>query len=330
MKYIKPYKAWFILGPLCMIVEVIGEVLMPMMLAGVINAGNLGTLTVGSSIGTAGLMILIALFMMAGGIGGCYFSAKASIAFAGDIRNDLYRKIQSFSFGNIDRFSTGSLVTRVTNDVTQMQNFVAMLMRMALRAPGMMIGGLVMAIRLRSDLAVVFLISIPVLLLFVGGNILTAFPRFKNVQAKVDGLNSTVQENITNVRVVKSFVRETDEIRKFGKANGDLKNAAMRAMRIVIQMQPVTTLLMYATVIAVAWKGHTLVLGVRQLRDPDPLLADHGHVPVHDVLPGHGFREAYPRGAGGGTGPERRQREAEGPDCAGGPGGIPPRLLPVL
>ena len=260
MKYIKPYKAWFILGPLCMIVEVIGEVLMPMLLARVINAGNMGTLTVGSSIGTAGLMILIAVFMMAGGIGGCYFSSKASIAFAGDIRNDLYSKIQRFSFGNIDRFSTGSLVTRVTNDVTQMQNFVAMLMRMALRAPGMMIGGLIMAIRLRPDLATVFLISIPVLLVFVGGNILTAFPRFKNVQAKVDSLNSTVQENITNVRVVKSFVREEDEINKFGKANSELKNAAMRAMRIVIQMQPVTTLMMYITVIAVAWQGHTLVL----------------------------------------------------------------------
>ena len=261
MKYIKPYKAWFILGPLCMIVEVIGEVLMPMLLARVINAGNLGTLTVGSSIGTAGLMILIAVFMMAGGIGGCYFSSKASIAFAGDIRNDLYSKIQRFSFGNIDRFSTGSLVTRVTNDVTQMQNFVAMLMRMALRAPGMMIGGLIMAIRLRPDLATIFWVSIPALLLFVGGNILTAFPRFKEVQAKVDGLNSTVQENITNVRVVKSFVREEDEIKKFGKANSDLKNAAMRAMRIVIQMQPVTTLIMYITVIAVAWQGHKLVLG---------------------------------------------------------------------
>ncbi len=261
MKYIKPYKAWFILGPLCMIVEVIGEVLMPMLLAGVINAGNMGTLTVGSSIGTAGLMILIALFMMGGGIGGCYFSSKASIAFAGDIRNDLYHKIQGFSFGNIDRFSTGSLVTRVTNDVTQMQNFVAMLMRMALRAPGMMIGGLIMAIRLRSDLAMVFLISIPVLLVFVGSNILTAFPRFKNVQARVDGLNSTVQENITNVRVVKSFVREKDEIRKFNKANGDLKSAQLSAMRIVIQMQPVTTLIMYLTVIGVAWQGHTLVLG---------------------------------------------------------------------
>ena len=260
-KYIKPYKAWFILGPLCMIVEVIGEVLMPMLLAGVINAGNAGTLTVGSSIGTAGLMILTALFMMAGGIGGAYFSSKASIAFAGDIRNDLYRKIQSFSFGNIDRFSTGSLVTRVTNDVTQMQNFVAMVMRMALRAPGMMIGGLIMAIRLRSDLAMTFLISIPVLLVFVGSNILTAFPRFKNVQSKVDGLNSTVQENITNVRVVKSFVREEDENKKFHKANGDLKNAQLRAMRIVIQMQPVTTLIMYITVIAVAWQGHTLVLG---------------------------------------------------------------------
>ena len=261
MKYIKPYKAWFILGPLCMIVEVIGEVILPMLLACVINAGNMGTLTVGSSIGTAGLMILIAIFMMAGGIGGCYFSSKASIAFAGDIRNDLYRKIQSFSFGNIDRFSTGSLVTRVTNDVTQMQNFVAMVMRMALRAPGMMIGGLIMAIRLRPSLATVFLISIPVLLVFVGGNILTAFPRFKNVQAKVDGLNSTVQENITNVRVVKSFVREQDENVKFHKANGDLKNAQLRAMRIVIQMQPVTTLIMYITVIAVAWQGHSLVLG---------------------------------------------------------------------
>ena len=261
MKYISPYKAWFILGPLCMIVEVIGEVLMPMLLAGVINAGNAGTLTTGSSIGTSALMIVIALAMMAGGIGGCYYSAKASIAFAGDIRNDLYRRIQAFSFGNIDRFSTGSLVTRVTNDVTQMQNFVAMIMRMALRAPGMMIGGLIMAIRLKPDLATVFLVSVPLLLIVVGGIILTGFPRFKAMQEKVDGLNSTVQENITNVRVVKSFVREEHETEKFRTANGSLKNAAMRAMRVVIFMQPVTTLFMYATVIAVTWKGQGMVLG---------------------------------------------------------------------
>ena len=200
MKYIRPYKTWFILGPLCMIVEVIGEVLMPLLLASVINAGNAGTLTVGSSIGTSALLIAIALIMMAGGIGGCYYATKASIAFAGDVRNDLYRKIQGFAFGNIDRFSTGSLVTRVTNDVTQVQNFVAMVMRMALRAPGMMIGGLIMAIRLRSDLAMIFLISIPVLLLFVGSNIRVGFPRFKMMQTKIDNLNSTVQENVTITR----------------------------------------------------------------------------------------------------------------------------------
>ena len=260
MKYIRPHLAWFILGPLCMIVEVIGEVLMPKLLANVINAGNAGTLTIGSSIGTSGLMIAIALIMMAGGVGGCYYSTKASIQFAGDIRSDLYRNIQGFSFANIDRFSTGSLVTRVTNDVTQLQNFVAMIMRMALRAPGMMIGGLIMAIRLRPSLATVFFVSIPLMLIVVGGIILKGFPRFKTVQAKVDGLNSTVQENITNVRVVKSFVREERENEKFHRANGELKNAAMRAMRVVIFMQPVTTLFMYATIIAVIWFGHGIVL----------------------------------------------------------------------
>ena len=260
MKYIRPYKRWFILGPLCMIVEVIGEVLMPRLLASVINAGNAGTLTVGSSIGTSGLMILIALGMMAGGVGGCYYSAKASIAFAGDIRNDLYTKIQSFSFANIDRFSTGSLVTRVTNDVTQVQNFVAMVMRMALRAPGMMIGGLIMAVRLQPSLAVVFYISIPLLLVVVGGIIMKGFPRFNIMQTKIDSLNSTVQENITNVRVVKSFVREKDETEKFRQSNANLKEAAMRAMRVVIFMQPVTTLFMYLTVIAVIWFGHGIVL----------------------------------------------------------------------
>ena len=140
MKYIRPYKKWFIIGPLCMIVEVIGEVLMPKLLANVINAGNAGTLTVGTSIGTCLLMILIALVMMAGGVGGAYFGGKASVNFGADIRKDLYAKIQSFSFANVDKFSTGSLVTRLTNDVTQLRNFVNMLLRMALRAPGMLIG----------------------------------------------------------------------------------------------------------------------------------------------------------------------------------------------
>ena len=260
MKYVKPYWPYFVIGPLCMIVEVIGEVLMPRLLAEIINQGNAGTLTVSNSIWTCVMMIVIALVMMAGGIGGAYFGAKASVNFAADVRKDIYSKIQRFSFANIDRFSTGSLVTRVTNDVTQMQNFVNMLLRMALRSPGMLIGGLIMAISLKPSLATVFAVSIPLMFIVIGSIILMGFPRFTRMQKRVDGLNSTVQENITNVRVVKSFVREDYEESKFRGANRNLKDAGMSAMKVVIFMHPVMTFFMYATIIAVVWFGHGIVL----------------------------------------------------------------------
>ena len=132
-KYVKPYLPYFIIGPLCMIVEVIGEVVMPRLFSQVIDGANEGTLTIPGSLGIMGLMILTAVLMMAGGIGGAYFGAKASVNFATDLREDAYRHVQKFSFANIDKFSTGSLVTRLTNDVTQLQNFVNMMLRMALR-----------------------------------------------------------------------------------------------------------------------------------------------------------------------------------------------------
>ena len=143
-KYIKPYLAFFITGPVCMIVEVIGEVLMPKFLAGIINDGVIRH-DISYIILMTVLMILAALLMMAGGVGGSYFGSKASVNFGADLRRDVYEKVQEFSFANIDRFSTGSLVTRLTNDITQLQNFINMVLRMALRAPGMMIGGLIMA-----------------------------------------------------------------------------------------------------------------------------------------------------------------------------------------
>jgi len=254
-KYIKPYLPYFILGPLCMIVEVIGEVIMPKLLAVVINAGYAGALTTASSLGAMGLMILNAVVMMLGGIGGAYFATKASVNFAADLRDDIYRKIEGFAFSNIDRFSTGSLVTRLTNDVTQLQNFVAMLLRMALRAPGMMIAALIMAILLRPSLSVVFAVSIPVLGIAIGGIIVTGFKRFGRMQAKIDGLNATVQENITNVRVVKSFVREEHEKTKFSVANRELKSAGMNAIKVMIFMHPVMTLIMNITTIVVIWLG---------------------------------------------------------------------------
>ena len=243
-----------------MIVEVVGEVVMPKLLSVIINGANAGTLSVGTSLGTMGLMVLCAVLMMAGGVGGAYFGAKASVNFAADLRADVYARVQKFSFANIDKFSTGSLVTRLTNDVTQLQNFVNMLLRMALRAPGMMIAALIMAIVLKPSLSVVFAVSIPLMLLVIVGIISRGFPRFAKMQEKMDGLNSTVQENVTNVRVVKSFVREEHEIGKFAAANRALKNSGLSALRIMIFMQPVMTLFMNGTIIAVLLLGGRIVL----------------------------------------------------------------------
>ena len=329
-KYIKPYLFYFIVGPLCMIVEVIGEVLMPKFLSNILNLGtawqsvlptvqemqsmlsagqmpgaglmsNLsgyidtlgnsslsaagqtaqaafsgGSLTELSSaltevsgtyealsntgfiwqtIGLAALMVLVALLMMAGGVGGAYFGAKASVNFAADLRKDLFGKVQGYSFRSIDKFQTGSLVTRLTNDVTQMQNVVNMALRMMLRAPGMLIGALVMAILLQTKLSLVLAVVLPLMVIVVLLLIRAGFPRFSVMQEKVDKLNSAVQENVTNVRVVKSFVREDYEVKKFRKANRDLKKSGMSAMKILIFMSPVMTIFMNIATMAVLWFG---------------------------------------------------------------------------
>ena len=260
MKYVKPYLSSFILGPMGMIVEVIGEMFMPILLAAIINSGEAGTLTVGKSIGISAILTGIVLLMMSGGVAGAYFGSKASVNFAADLRKDVYAKVQKYSFANIDKFSTGSLVTRMTNDVTQLQNFVNMLLRMALRSPGMLIGGVIMAISLKPKLSIVLAVVIPLMLIVIALLIKVSFPRFTVMQKKIDKLNSTVRENVTNVRVVKSFVREDHESEKFAGDNEDLKNAGMAAVKIMIYMGPVMNLFMYAAVIAIIWFGHGIVL----------------------------------------------------------------------
>lgn len=234
--------------------------MMPWLLRGVLNAGSAGTLTVGSCICYMAAMILTALLMMAGGVGGAYFGTRASVGFSADLRLDLYKKVQSYSFANIDRFSSGSLVTRLTNDVTQLQNFINMLLRMCLRAPGMMIGALIMAVALRPDLSLVFCVSIPVLFIAILFIVRRGFPRFKVVQERIDALNSTVEESVTNVRVVKSFVREDHEEEKFRGANGALRRAGMAAYKIMIGIQPVMTICMNLTTVAVLWIGGRIVM----------------------------------------------------------------------
>ena len=258
-KYVRPYWKYFLLGPLCMIVEVVGEIVMPRLYSQILNVG-VETHDVGYIVVTCLLMILTAVLMMGGGVGGAYFGAKACVNFAADLRRDVYAKVQQFSFANIDKYSTGSLVTRLTNDITQLMNFVNMMLRMFLRAPGMLIGALIMAIAMNPELARVLAVTIPVLLVVEFLIIRTGFPRFTAMQEKIDRLNSTIQESLTNIRVVKSFVREDHEEQKFRKSNGDLKDAALRALGVVIFMMPIMMLLMNFTSMAVVWFGGKQVI----------------------------------------------------------------------
>ncbi len=258
-KYITPYLSAFVIGPLMMLTDVAGEIMLPKFMSMIINNGvadrNL------AYIGKMGaLMVLTVLFMAVGGILGAYFSAKASISFTSDMRNDLFQKVQQFSFENIDGYSTGSLVTRLTNDVQQVQNVLMMGLRMALRAPGMFLGALIMAFLMNRRLAVVILIVIPVLLTAIILILKTAFPRFGEMQRKLDRLNSGIQESLTNVRVVKSFVREDHEIEKFSRLNRDLKESSLRALRIVITTMPVMMFAMNVTTLAVVWYGGNIII----------------------------------------------------------------------
>ncbi len=264
LKYAKPYKKFFILGPLCMIVESVGEIFMPLLLRLItkrITVPVSSSDDIGYIVGIAVLMVVLALLMMAGGVGGAYFGAKASVNFAADLRSDIYRKVQTFSFANIDKFSTGSLVTRLTNDVTQLQNFINMLVRMCLRAPIMLIGALVMAISLNIKLSSALAVSVPLILVVQAVIIKIGFSRFSRMQKRIDGLNSTVQENVTNVRVVKSFVREEYEKEKFSEANTGLKKAGINAMNVMIFMHPLMMIIMYSTTLAVIYIGQNLILG---------------------------------------------------------------------
>ncbi len=260
--YILPYKSAFILGPLMMVTEVLGEILLPKFMSMIINHGV--AQKDGGYILKMGLVMAITSFLMAaGGILGAYFAAKASISFTSDLRRDLFARVQQFSFKNIDTFSTGSLVTRLTNDIQQVQNLIMMGVRMMLRAPGMFLGALVMAFWMNAELAAVILVVIPLLTAAIVWILRTAYPRFTAMQKALDTLNSGIQEVLTNVRVVKSFVREDYEEKRFADTNRELKEAGLRALKIVIATMPVMMFAMNVTTLAVVWFGGNLIIGGR-------------------------------------------------------------------
>ncbi|WP_329996066.1 ABC transporter ATP-binding protein [Clostridium sp.] len=245
-----------------MVTEVLGEILLPKFMSMIINHGV--AQKDGGYILKMGLVMAITSFLMAaGGILGAYFAAKASISFTSDLRRDLFARVQQFSFKNIDTFSTGSLVTRLTNDIQQVQNLIMMGLRMMLRAPGMFLGALVMAFWMNAELAAVILVVIPLLTAAIIWILRTAYPRFTAMQKALDTLNSGIQEVLTNVRVVKSFVREDYEEKRFADTNRELKEAGLRALKIVIATMPVMMFAMNVTTLAVVWFGGNLIIGGR-------------------------------------------------------------------
>ncbi len=258
-KYIKPYLLYFIIGPILMITEVVGEVLMPRLMANIINIGVPAD-NIGYIVQMGLLMVGVAIMMMCGGVGGNYFAARASVSFAADLREDLYKKVQTFSFANLDHFQTGSLVTRLTNDVTQLQNITRMSLIMMLRAPGMLIGAVIMATQINASLAMIIGIIAPILIVVITILMKIAFPRFMTMQKKIDALNTGIQENLTNVRVIKSFVREDYEKKRFEDKTEDLKSRSLEALRMVVLTMPIMTLAMNVTTLAGVWFGGQQVM----------------------------------------------------------------------
>ncbi len=259
-KYVTPYLSAFVIGPCLMIMEVLGEIMLPKMMSLIINNG-IASRDGGYIVRMGLLMVLVAAAMAASGIGGAYFAAKASICFTSDLRSDLFARVQQFSFKNIDDYSTGSLVTRLTNDLQQVQQVMTMGLKLMLRAPGMLIGALIMAFIMNYRLALIILVVIPLLSAAIAKIMLTAYPRFGIMQTKLDKMNSGIQEALTNVRVIKSFVREEYENEKFRMANEDLQQNSLRAMKVVIVNMPVMMLAMNITTLAVVWHGGNLIIG---------------------------------------------------------------------
>ncbi len=267
IKYVKPYLPYFIAGPVMMLTEVFGEIWIPRLMSFIIDNG-VAQRDVSYIIRTGMLMVGACLIMVLGGTLGAFFSVKASVGFSADLRNDLFKKVQKFSFADLDKFSTGSLVTRLTNDLQQIQNMLAMSLRMALRAPGMLVGGFIMALSLNRGLANILLIVIPLLGISIFIIMKIAYPMFSSMQTSLDSLNNGIQESLTNVRVVKSFVREEFEEKKFAGLNDNLKEKTLNAMNVVIVTLPVMSLFMNITSCAVVWfGGNQIIAGDMQVGD---------------------------------------------------------------
>lgn len=263
--YIKKYWYSFLLGPIFMMLEAAGEFILPFISANIINKGAANG-DIGYIIKNGIYMLVLAALMMLTGVLGANFAIRGSARLAAGVRSDVFEKIQKFSFSNIDTFTTGSLITRITNDITQIQNFTQTLLRGCFRSPVMLIGAMVMSFIMNPDLAWVILIVIPILAIIIAAIIITASPRYSKMQAQLDVLNIDIRETVTNQRVIKSFVREEYEKKKFGEINDRLVEKSTSALKMMLLMQPVSALAVNVTTLIVVWiAGKQIMVGSMEL-----------------------------------------------------------------
>ena len=259
VKFIKPYWKWAALAPFLMILEVAMDLLQPRMVQRIVDEG-IAQLDLNIVIHTGLLMCGLAVLGAFGGISNGVFTEMVVQGFGADLREHLFRKVQTFSFGNLDVLDTGQLITRLTNDVTQLQEAITMVLRMLVRAPFLLIGSLIMAVITSPQLAFLPVVMMPIELAAVIWIVNRATPMYTKVQERLDNLNAVMQENLAGVRVVKAFVRGAHEEQRFGGANDRLTGQSIDAGRTVAIMPPFMMLTMNLGIIGVLWFGGQYVI----------------------------------------------------------------------
>ena len=254
----RPYWMCIIGGVICSGAEAVFELLIPLVMSDIVDIG-IATGNVDFILQKGLLMVVMALISLSFGLGSAALSARAGQGFGANLRKAEYDHIQEFAFSNIEKFSTASLVTRLTNDVNNLQMTLMMGMRLLVRSPVMLVSALILSIRISRELSNVFLVVLPLLIIVVATILVKVGPRFRALQEKTDALNLVVQENLTGIRVVKSFVREDHEQEKFNQRNRDLKETSQSAFGAVVMNMPIMMLIINGTIIAVMWFGGHLV-----------------------------------------------------------------------
>lgn len=254
MKYFNNNWKAVILSPILMMVDAMCSLLQPFFVAKIIDNGIATGNTV--YIIKIGLCIVgLAIGVFLGGFGCMYFSAKASYGFGANLREELMKKVQQFSFSNINKFTTSSIITRITNDVEVLVQLVQMSLRMLIRAPLLFVGGIVMSLVLNKKMSLIIVALIPLLAILVAFAILKAFPLFAKIQQKIDRVNAIIRENLVGARVVKAFVREEYEKERFNIANKELKETSIKSFNILVLLMPGVILIMNIGIAAVLWIG---------------------------------------------------------------------------